>query len=46
MTGYSIAEISMLKAMLKTGAWEELQNIYTPKTLAAMELETICMVQG
>ena len=50
MTGYSIAEFRMQKAMSPSGAWEALQK-HMPKTLAATqrlkrEFETIHMVEG
>lgn len=50
MTGYSIAEFLMQKAMSPTGAWEELHKYYMPKTVPAThrlkrEFETICMVE-
>ena len=50
MTGYSIAEFRMQKAMSPSGAWEDLQKYCMPKTLPATkrlkrEFETIRMEQ-
>ena len=35
MTGYAIAEFRMQQAKSASGAWQELENYYMPRTLAA-----------
>ena len=35
MTGYAIAEFRMQQAKSPSGAWQELENYYMPRTLAA-----------
>ena len=51
MTGYAFAEFRMQQAKSPSGAWQELENYYMPKTLAAThrlkrEFETIRMAEG
>ena len=35
MTGYAFAEFRMQQAKSPSGAWQELENYYMPRTLAA-----------
>ena len=51
MTGYAFAEFRMQQAKSPSCAWQELENYYMPKTLAAThrlkrEFETIRMAEG
>ena len=50
MTGYAMAEFRMHKAMPPSGAWEELEDYYMPRTISAThrlkeEFEPIRMVE-
>ena len=51
MTGYAIAEFRMQQAKSPSGAWQEQENYYMPRTLAAThrlkrEFEAIHMEEG
>ena len=51
MTGYAFAEFRMQQAKSPSGAWQELENYYMPRTLAAThrlkrEFEAIHMQEG
>ena len=51
MTGYAFAELRMQQAMSPSGAWQELEKYYMPKTIAATRrlsrvFETIRMTKG
>ena len=39
MTGYAIAEFRMQQAKSSSGVWQELENYYMPRTLAANHLK-------
>ena len=51
MSGYAIAEFRMQQNKSPSGAWQELENYYMPRTLAAThrlkrEFEAIHMEEG